>query len=259
MKDLRLTFDEDPVVYDRVRPSYPPALFDALWRFVNKLGPLRICEAGAGTGKATASLLERGALVTAVEIGRELAAFTRAKFAGNQNLTVTAEPFETVALPEASFDVVFSATAWHWMDPQRRVPRAAALLNNNGTLAIVDTVQVQADSDRGYFAASQAIYSRYEDGTPPELDGPDDAVPPALEEISESPHFGEPVLFRYRWDQTYLRPDYEDLMRSYSNMRAMDVEKRESLIAELGELIDARYEGRVTRPLVITLVAARKR
>lgn len=47
-------------------------------------------------------------------------------------------------------------------------------------------------------------------------------------------------------------------MRSYSGMRAMGVERREALIAELGEFIDAEFGGRVTRPLVITLVAARK-
>ncbi len=259
MKDLRLTFDEDPVVYDRVRPSYPPALFDDLWRFVGKPSTLRICEAGAGTGKATASLLALGARVTAVEIGTNLASFMQRKFARYANLLVVNGPFESAMLPIGEFDVVFSATAWHWMDPDTRLARAAALLRaGGGVLAVVDTIQVKADTDNGYFDASQAIYRKYEDSDPPPVDPPGVHLPPAVPELRNSTLFADPAFSRYRWDQTYSRRDYQDLMRSYSNMRAMQVDKRESLIAELGELIDARYDGRVTRPLEIGLTMARK-
>jgi SAM-dependent methyltransferase len=258
MKDLRLTFNEDPVVYDRVRPSYPEPLFDELWRFARLAAAPVICEAGAGTGKATASLLARGARVTAVEIGRELADFMRARFAGHSNLVVIDQPFETAELLASSFDVVFSATAWHWMDPASRVERAASLLRPGGVIAIVDTVQVESDTDGGYFAASQQIYRRYGDPEPPALDEPGIHLPPALAELRNSQQFGEPVLHRYRWDQTYPRADYQDLMRSYSNMRAMKLEDREALIGELGALIDSDYGGFVTRPLEITLTVARK-
>jgi SAM-dependent methyltransferase len=258
MKDLRLMFDEDPVVYDRVRPSYPQPLFDELWRFADSGDWLRICEAGAGTGKATASLLAHGAQVTAVEIGPHLAGFMRNKFVDEPNLRIIDEPFETAPFVESTFDVVFSATAWHWMDPRIRLERAARLLRDNGTIAIVDTVQVDSHTDHGYFAASQRIYQRYGDGDPPPLDPPGVHLPPAYKEIQASALFDSPILHRYRWDQTYARPDYQDLMRSYSNMRAMPTEEREGLIGELGELIDAEYGGFVTRPLEMTLTMARK-
>lgn len=60
----------DPVVdaYDAARPSYPDGIFDAL-------GPLagaRIIEGGAGTGIATRGQRERGADVTAVDIGEQM-------------------------------------------------------------------------------------------------------------------------------------------------------------------------------------------
>ena len=257
MKDLRLTFNEDPAVYDRVRPSYPEPLFDELWRFASLATAPAICEAGAGTGKATASLLARGARVTAVEIGRELADFMRTRFAGYPNLIVVDQPFESADLPESSFDVVLSATAWHWMDPASRLQRAAALLCPGGVIAIIDTVQVESDADRGYFAASQPIYRRYGDPEPPPMDEPGIHLPPALDELRSSPLFGAPVLHRHRWDQAYSRPDYQDLMRSYSNMRAMPLEAREALIAELGALIDNGYGGSVTRPLEMVLSMAR--
>ena len=38
--------------------------------------------------------------------------------------------------PEASFDLVASATAWHWVDPTVAMPKAAAILRPAGTLAL---------------------------------------------------------------------------------------------------------------------------
>jgi hypothetical protein len=197
-------------------------------------------------------------VVTAVEIGAHLAAFMRSKFSAEPGLQVLDEAFETALLERASFDVVFSATAWSWMDKDVRLGRAASLLADAGVLAIVDTMQVESDVDHGYFAASQGIYRKFGQDDQRPVPGPNDVAPPALGELQSSSLFTAPVLYRYRWDQTYTRADYQDLMRSYSNMRAMDVSDREALIAELGEFIDANYGGQVTRPLVMTLVMARK-
>lgn len=192
----------------------------------------------------------------AVEIGHGLASFLRAKFPGRPGLRVIEAPFEEASLGQEPFDVVLAATAWHWVEARVRLSRSAAVLNGYGVLAVVDTNQVDSRADRGYFAESQRIYARYFEGDPPATPGTD-VVPPAFAELQDSPLFGEPKLFRYPWDQTYSRQDYQDLMRSYSNMRAIPREDRESLISELGDLIDSRYGGYVTRPLVVTLTVAR--
>ncbi len=66
-------------------------------------------------------------------------------------------------------------------------------------------------------------------------------------------------LHRFRHDQTYPTDQYADLVRSYSNTQMMPREQREALIADLCALIDAEFDGYVVRPLVITLILARKR
>src|SRR5919106_2287573 len=59
--------------YARFRPSYPDALFDALFaRLGDPSGT--VLDAGAGTGKATGSLLRRGARVVALEPNRSMLA-----------------------------------------------------------------------------------------------------------------------------------------------------------------------------------------
>ena len=65
--DDGLGFDNIPEIYDRVRPTYPPALFDALLSYLSSPPErgLRAVEIGPGTGQATRSLLERGIAVSA--------------------------------------------------------------------------------------------------------------------------------------------------------------------------------------------------
>jgi SAM-dependent methyltransferase len=165
-----------------------------------------------------------------------MAAFLRRKF--RDRLDVINATFEDVDLPEGAFDLVFAATSWHWVDPEVRLRKARDVLAGGGAIAIVSTNQISSDVDRGYFATSQAVYRRYfPEEDVPHLHG-EDVVPEEFEEVEASALFGPSQLHRYRWDQTYSTADYADLMRSYSNMQMMPETDRESLIAELSELID---------------------
>ena len=78
---LRATFNEDPYRYDRVRPRYPPELFDDLVALARLPERARLLEIGPGTGQATVPLAERGYAVVAVELGAGLAAVARRNLA----------------------------------------------------------------------------------------------------------------------------------------------------------------------------------
>jgi SAM-dependent methyltransferase len=257
----RLAFDQVPETYDRVRPSYPEPLFDDLFAYVG-VAPERanILEIGAGTGKATRSILERGARVTAVEIGPQLAAFLRENLGRDfgDRLDVITSSFEECELAAASFDAVVSATAFHWVDPSVRLTKSRHVLRSVGALAIIMTNQIVSNADGGYFARVQPIYRRYfPGGTAPEL--PDeDIIPEEYEQLRSSGLFYDVSLQRYRWDQTYSSEQYGDLVRSYANTQMMEAGPREAMIADLCEVIDREYGGFVTRPLVITLTLGRK-
>lgn len=256
MPRLTSPFDGVPDIYDRVRPSYPARLFDDL--FARLPEAPRVLEIGPGTGQATASLLDHGALVTAVELGPNLARFLAGKFGGLPRLEIINAAFEQVGLPQDNFDALVSATAFHWLDPDVRLVKAHSLLRPMGILCVVDTNQVRSPADRGYFARSQAIYERYLPGElvddPP---GPDEVRPAVIDELHVCPLFEDVQLLSYRWDQTYPTPAYADLVRSYSNTQAMGREAAEALIAELCALIDGEFHGYVVRPLVITAVTAK--
>jgi SAM-dependent methyltransferase len=249
-----LAFDAVPEIYDRIRPTYPDALFDEL--FSNFDAPLRILESGPGTGQATGSLTTRGAHITAVEPGPNMAEFLRARFAGNSQLAVVNAKFED-AVVDGPYDVVFAATSFHWIDASVRLHKAHDILRPGGAIAVVSTNQICSDADRGYFAACQPIYRKYNPwDKAPDLPTADDLVPAEFGEIEASDLFGQPQLFCYPWDQTYTTRQYEDLVRSYSVTNMMEPDVRESLITDLCALADREFGGHVTRPLVITLTLA---
>jgi len=254
-------FDADPANYDRARPTYPGALFDDLWRYLDEGARAHpdVVEMGPGTGQATGALLRRGSSVTAVELGGNLAGFLAQKYADAPRLRVVNAAFEDAPLPEGAFDLVFAATAYHWVAPEARLARPHALLRGRGVLAVVDTVQVRDDADRGYFERSQPIYARYWPDQATFRPSPEPAVEPAiLDEVSDDGRFEDVRLWRYRWDQRYEVDAYMALVRSYSNTQQLPGEDRARFLADLRAFVAAEEGGYVLRPLVVTLVAARR-
>lgn len=252
-------FDGVPEIYDRSRPRYPAQLYADLWSAIPGDGPLDIVEVGAGTGQATIDLLPRASSLVAVELGANLAGYLAAKFADDARLKVVAAGFEDAELAAHSFDLVASATAFHWVDPAVRMVKAHDILRPGGTLAIITTVQIESDVDRGYFKRSFPIYKRYwpdEREIPGEPEG---FIPDFAPEMEASGLFEDVRFWKYRYDQRYDTAQYLDLVRSYSNTNDLPPDDRERFLADLAAFIDAEFDGYVVRPLVIPLVVGRAR
>ena len=253
--DPRLSFDPAAEIYDEIRPNYPPALFDYLF----KLLPTRpnILEVGPGTGQATRDLLRRDGVVHAIEIGPGMAAKLRANLP-TDDLRVTVGDFERVAIPERSMDAVFSATAYHWVSPVAQLDRPAAILKPGGVLAIVDLNQVDSPDDDGFFTVVQPIYERYGQahrGPPaPQRDSVD---PPIRQPLSQDRRFVGVEVHGYDWNQTYSAAAYRKLMLSYSVTQMMDPQDRAGLLDDIQTFIQERFNGQITRPLVVTLTTAK--
>ncbi|HEY6423501.1 MAG TPA: class I SAM-dependent methyltransferase [Pseudonocardiaceae bacterium] len=150
---LRTTFDSTAELYQQARPEYPEHLYDLLVETVGIKPGARLLEIGCATGKATISLARRGFRITCVEIGAELAATARRELTEFPHVEVIHSAFETWAPgPADRFDLVFAATAWHWLDPGSRYQRAWELLRSGGHLAFWSATHVFPDSGDPFFA-----------------------------------------------------------------------------------------------------------
>jgi trans-aconitate methyltransferase len=249
--DIRLSFNEVVEIYDEVRPTYPAALFDAVFR---ALPPHpEIVEVGPGTGQATKDLLSRGATVHAVEIGHAMAVKLRSNFR-TERLRVSVGDFEVLNIPAASADALFSATAYHWIGPAAQTDRPATILRSGGVIAIVDLIQVDSPSDLGFFAAAQRIYERYgEAHTGPPAPTRDRVEPPIRSVLEADSRFDDVVVRNYDWDQSYSASEYRKLMLSYSGTQMMDGADQVGLLDAMESFIQSDFGGQITRPLVVTL------
>src|SRR5438874_7339852 len=117
----RESFDEVAELYDKARPGYPQRLVDDLVALTSLDKGRRVLEIGPGTGQLTVPLAERGVSLVAVELGSNLAEIARRKLAPFEHAEVVIADFDDWNLPSEPFDLVVAATAFHWLDPARRV------------------------------------------------------------------------------------------------------------------------------------------
>jgi ubiquinone/menaquinone biosynthesis C-methylase UbiE len=132
-----MVFDKIATEYDRHRPGYPDELIDQACRVAQIGSGDRVLEVGCGSGQLTRSLAGRGLRVTALEPGTELLSLARQNLAGTGEVEFVNARFEDAPLARERFRAVFSASAFHWVDPQVSWQRAADVLVPGGTLALV--------------------------------------------------------------------------------------------------------------------------
>lgn len=129
-RERSLSFGSQTTAYERGRPSYPPEAIDWLLDSQGR----DVLDLGAGTGKLTTRLVERGLNVVAVDPIVEMLEALRAALPGTPALLGTAEE---IPLPDNSVDTVLVAQAWHWFDTNRAVPEVARVLRPGGRLGLV--------------------------------------------------------------------------------------------------------------------------
>jgi len=129
-RDRSLSFGSEAAAYERGRPSYPPEAIDWLL----PPGARDVLDLGAGTGKLTTRLVERGLDVVAVDPIAEMLELLSSALPDTPALLGTAEQ---IPLPDNSVDAVLVAQAWHWFDLDRAVAEVARVLRPGGRLGLV--------------------------------------------------------------------------------------------------------------------------
>lgn len=280
---LGLTFDRIADAYDAVRSGYPASLVDdAIERGGLRAGS-RVLEVGCGTGKLTELLLARGLRVHAVDPGSNMIAAAERRLGRNDAVTFHLGRFEDVDLPEQPFDAVFSATAFHWVDPAVGWAKAAATLEAGGLLALLSHLDVrdqQSGAVHDEFAAQLHRHApETAAGWQPFLK-PDDLLAGARERrgnvsevwdwllhgglkrpslaVAEAADFFEDVVVA---TETYTVEETADewlaLFRTTSLYQRLEPAQRAALEHDQRRFIE-RLGGTVRTPLVVVLMTARR-
>jgi SAM-dependent methyltransferase len=238
----RLSFGRAAELYDRRRPSYPTELVDDVIALAGGT-PLRALEIGAGTGKATVLFAQRGVTIDAVEPSPGMAATLRANLAQHPNVTVVEREFESLDRPEEPYGLLYSAQAWHWIDPARRYELARGALGRGGVLAAFwnrdewDGNPLQDALDDVYRTLAPELFT---DGRPRTGGNRGSAVPAVWEaEIAGAEGFAGAEVRLYPWRAAYTAREYAELLATHSDHAVLHPDRRAKLLDAVARVIDA--------------------
>ena len=216
-------FDSAADLYQQARSEYPEPLYDTLVEVAGVRVGDRLLEVGCATGKATLPLARCGFGITCVEIGPNLAAVARSNLAAFPFVEVMSGAFETWQPPSSDrFDLVFAATAWHWIDPALRYQRAWELLRPAGHLAFWTATHVIPEGGDLFFAEIQDVYEEIGEGMPAGIPVlrpggiPDDSA-----EIEGSGLFEDVVVRYFDLEISYSAEEYLRVLDTFSGHIAM--------------------------------------
>ncbi|MDE7289790.1 MAG: class I SAM-dependent methyltransferase [Oscillospiraceae bacterium] len=135
MEEFEKTFDNIAEEYDRIRPMYVKELFKDLFAYSPINSESRVLEIGMGTGKASGAILDSGCHLVGLEPGIHLAEAASKKYQKYPNLSIVNSTFQNFSCCSEYFDLIYAATAFHWIPEEYGYRRVYELLKQGGAFA----------------------------------------------------------------------------------------------------------------------------
>ncbi|MFD2614982.1 class I SAM-dependent DNA methyltransferase [Paenibacillus gansuensis] len=256
--ELRDTFNQVAKEYDKFRPKYPSQLFTDILEYACIKQNDDILEIGCGTGQATQGFIELGYRnLTCIELGQNLAEFTREKFKDETSLRVIHSSFETWQNDKSHFKLAISGTAFHFIQPQEVGYRKVFdLLSSQGSIAFFWTIHVP--SSDATFNLIRECYRVYA----PQLDDSKNmTMAQVIDERSaltlQDGLFKDLEVKQYSWNDAYTSDEYISLLNTNSRHRVLPEDVRSDLFSGIKKIID-QNGGTVIKPQAVALFLARK-
>lgn len=243
-KGLEWTFDTVAGQYEKARPEYVDALYRRIFDFIAIDDSSNVLEIGIGAGEATQPILRTGCKLTAVEYGKTFAAMCRHKFGGYPRFSVVTGRFEEMEFPDRSFDMVYCASAFHWIPEQTGYAKVFSILKEGGIFACFDNHPFE-DKGRPELANEiQRLYARYMGSAcrPKEYD-----IETARRKAAVARHYGfrDVACELFHRQRKLQAKEYVALLGTYSDHIALEAEIRTEFYHRIEDAID-RHGGEIT-------------
>lgn len=159
IKGLEGTFDTVVSKYEKMRPGYAPELYQTIFDYAPIGEDSRVVEVGSGSGQATLPVLQKGCELVSVEYGENFSKALREKFKDYPKFSVITGKFEDAELPKDSFDLVYSATAFHWVRKRSDTEKYLRYLRTGAFSRASQTVLTHARTSLNWRQRSTLIMS----------------------------------------------------------------------------------------------------
>jgi SAM-dependent methyltransferase len=247
------SFGAAAAAYAEHRPDYAEAAVRWALEPVSTRQPLRVLDLAAGTGKLTATLVDLGAEVTAVEPDPAMLAELRRSLSSVKALPGSAEE---IPLPDASVDAVLAGQAMHWFDLDRAIPEIARVLAPGGVLAGLWNV----NDDRIDWVATLAEISKEQENVTL-LRWRERVARIRRERLAAAGPglFGTPEVGEFGHGQRRTAESLVATIATHSNLLVMTEPDRDRLLAQARDFLYAQPEtaaGEFVLPMVTAVLRA---
>lgn len=260
-KELGATFDTEASKYDKMRPGYADELFQAIFEYVKIGEGSRVVEVGSGSGQATLPVLKTGCELTSVEYGENFSRILMEKFGGYKGFKVITGKFEDVDLEDDAYDLVFSATAFHWVPEDIGYPKVYSALKSGGAFARFANRPRNSQNAPELAAEIDALYEEYYNKAYDIKSGTKKwFTEEKANEISLIPAkygFTDITYKLFYRERVFTADEYIQLLGTYSDHIAIEETIRNEFFSKIAAAIN-RHGGKIIISDTMDLELARK-
>ena len=240
----RALFDGIAERYEKSRPGYPAHVAEFITATAGLSPGAAVLEVGCGTGQLTEQLACSGFRLTAIDIGPSMIATAQQRLAG-ADVCFQVTSFEDLDAAGASFDLVISSAAFHWIDPEVAFTKSARLLQPGGWLALLGTEE-HYDDPLG--AALDALWVTHGD-----TGGAWERRPSDPEAIAATGLFGTPACLTDRQQTILPAGDVTALESTRATFLSWPHDTQRHFTGELRRLLEPQPAVHLTRHTSVTM------
>ena len=260
-KSLEWTFDAIANTYEKIRPCYVQAVYETIFNYIPLDENSYAIEIGSGSGQATAPILATGCHLTAVEYGKQFSELLKKKFQKHRNFSVITGKFEKTEFPENYCDLIFSATAFHWIPEKIGYEKVFSMLKKGGAFArftnhpyrVKGNPSLSAEIDKLY----DEYYDRFHDKKRKILQEYTEEQAKELALIALKYGFSDVQHALFYRTRVFSAKEYIALLGTYSDHIAIEEPIRKMFFSKIEETIN-NHGGSITIYDTIDLQLARK-
>lgn len=265
---LKNTFSKVITDYDLARPTYPEEVYQQIMQFSEIGENANILEVGAGTGQATdlfvnsnrysESIKINNFYLDLLEVSDEQVAFLKNKYHKYPQITVKKDYFEEYK-KDKQYDLIYSATAFHWVKSDIGYPKAWEMLKPGGTLAVFWQMSSVTYYDDEIFKGLNAIKQKYlpNESLGFDTQGINKVKEKRISQIQSGGYFEMPEIYEFRWVDTYDADKYTKLVNTYSSTQTLPEDVKNSYLEEIKKYIN-NNGGIVILPQLVMLYLVKK-
>lgn len=201
------------------RPAYSHVVLDAIVRYMGLNHGTRpsVVEVGAGTGKLTRMLLERGMNVAAVEPNDAMRG-EGIKYTAGMGVHWIKGTGENTTLADGVADWAVMASSFHWTDPAKSLPEFFRILKPGGYLTVMWNPRDLERSD-----IERKIEARIAEIAPlikRRSSGGKKYTETIADTLVSTGHFADVLFMEARHEETMTRERYLGVWMSVNDVRA---------------------------------------